>query len=70
MTFKGTIAEKIGPIRETTYGRLWDVIVVPQAENIAYTSLHLSFHEDILYTFLYSFLSLPQSSFTDDDINL
>eukprot|EP00126_Sphaerothecum_destruens_P009869 Sdes_comp20615_c0_seq1m15656 len=43
------IVERIGPVRETFYGKCWDVISKPQAENIAYTSLQLSLHQDLLY---------------------
>ena len=42
------IAERIGPIRNTFYGRSWDVISKPEAENIAYTSLELLLHQDLL----------------------
>ncbi|RUS23647.1 hypothetical protein BC938DRAFT_474831 [Jimgerdemannia flammicorona] len=44
------VAERIGPIRNTFYGRSWDVKSVPKAKNIAYTSLFLGFHMDLLYT--------------------
>lgn len=43
------IAELIGPIRETFYGRTWDVKNDPKSENIAYTSLPIGFHMDLLY---------------------
>lgn len=43
------IAEKIGIIQETFYGRTWDVISKPNAENVAYTSSYLGLHADLLY---------------------
>ncbi|EKJ71627.1 hypothetical protein FPSE_08073 [Fusarium pseudograminearum CS3096] len=44
-----TIAERIGPVQDTFYGRTWDVRTVPQANNAAYTSADLGFHTDLLY---------------------
>ncbi|KAK4539188.1 hypothetical protein LTR36_001164 [Oleoguttula mirabilis] len=44
-----TIAERIGPLKNTFYGSTWDVRSVPQAKNVAYTSQHLGFHMDLLY---------------------
>jgi gamma-butyrobetaine dioxygenase len=44
----GRVAERFGLIRETLYGKLWDVKSVPRAKNIAYTSLPLHFHQDLL----------------------
>ena len=43
------LAERVGPIQETVYGRTWRVESVPQAENIAYTNHELELHTDILY---------------------
>ncbi|KAK5721917.1 hypothetical protein LTR15_006511 [Elasticomyces elasticus] len=43
------IGERIGPIRDTFYGRTWDVRTVPKAINAAYTSADLGFHTDLLY---------------------
>ena len=43
------VAERFGPIRETFYGRSWDVKSVPNAKNIAYTSLFLDLHMDLMY---------------------
>ena len=43
------IAEKIGIIQETFYGRTWDVVSKPQAENVAYTSSFLGLHSDLMY---------------------
>jgi alpha-ketoglutarate-dependent taurine dioxygenase len=43
------LAERIGPIRNTFYGRTWDVRSKPEAENVAYTNQHLGFHMDLLY---------------------
>lgn len=38
------IANRIGPIRNTFYGPVWDVRAVPSAKNVAYTSSSLGFH--------------------------
>ncbi|KAG0044557.1 hypothetical protein BGZ83_010232 [Gryganskiella cystojenkinii] len=43
------VAERIGHLRETFYGRTWDVKSVPDAKNIAYTNLNLGLHMDLLY---------------------
>ncbi|KXH68383.1 TfdA family Taurine catabolism dioxygenase TauD [Colletotrichum salicis] len=43
------IALKFGAIKETFYGRTWDVISKPDAENVAYTSSYLGLHSDMLY---------------------
>ncbi|KAF6840592.1 gamma-butyrobetaine hydroxylase [Colletotrichum plurivorum] len=43
------IALKFGAIKETFYGRLFDVISKPEAENVAYTSAYLGLHSDMLY---------------------
>ncbi|RKP12399.1 hypothetical protein BJ684DRAFT_11528 [Piptocephalis cylindrospora] len=43
------IAERIGPIRDTFYGKTWDVRADPKAANIAYTSLDLGLHMDLMY---------------------
>lgn len=43
------IAERIGPLKHTFYGRTWDVRSVPEAINVAYTSKDLGFHTDLLY---------------------
>lgn len=42
------VAERFGPIRDTLYGRSWDVRSVPDAKNIAYTSLFLDLHMDLM----------------------
>lgn len=44
-----TITERIANIRETFYGRTFDVKAKPQAENVAYTSGYLGLHQDLLY---------------------
>ncbi|KAG0356705.1 hypothetical protein BG005_004353 [Podila minutissima] len=44
-----TVAERIGHLRHTFYGRTWDVKSVPNAKNIAYTNLNLGLHMDLLY---------------------
>lgn len=38
------IANRIGPIRNTFYGPVWDVRAVSSAKNVAYTSSSLGFH--------------------------
>ncbi|AOA61653.1 hypothetical protein PP7435_CHR1-1181 [Komagataella phaffii CBS 7435] len=43
------IATRIGYIRETFYGKLFDVKSVDNAKNIAYTSHSLPLHMDLLY---------------------
>ncbi|KAK5737269.1 hypothetical protein LTR17_006881 [Elasticomyces elasticus] len=43
------IGERIRPIRDTFYGRTWDVRTVSNAINAAYTSADLGFHTDLLY---------------------
>ncbi|MCJ1481872.1 hypothetical protein MMC06_002032 [Schaereria dolodes] len=45
----GSIANRIGPIRNTFYGSTWDVRSVPSAKNVAYTARDLGFHMDLLY---------------------
>tara|TARA_Y100000590_G_scaffold449167_1_gene586863 strand:- start:2545 stop:3627 length:1083 start_codon:yes stop_codon:yes gene_type:complete len=42
-------AEKLGPIRETNYGKIFDVISKKNPNNLAYTSLGLSVHADNPY---------------------
>ncbi|KAI9490583.1 hypothetical protein BDB00DRAFT_837149 [Zychaea mexicana] len=44
-----TVAERIGPIQETFYGRDFDVKNIAKSRNIAYTSLYLGFHMDLMY---------------------
>lgn len=44
-----TIAKRIGPLRDSFYGRTWDVRSVPDAKNIAYTHQYLGLHMDLLY---------------------
>lgn len=43
------VAKRIGYVKETFYGRSWNVISVPQAKNVAYTSVYLPLHMDLLY---------------------
>lgn len=43
------ITTRIANIRETFYGRTFDVRAKPNAENVAYTSGHLGLHQDLLY---------------------
>ena len=43
------IAQKLGIIYESFYGRTWDVVSKPDAENVAYTSTSLGLHADLLY---------------------
>ncbi|KAF9580963.1 hypothetical protein BGW38_002189, partial [Lunasporangiospora selenospora] len=44
-----TVAERIGHLRHTFYGKTWDVRSEPDAKNIAYTNLNLGLHMDLLY---------------------
>ncbi|KAG5982490.1 hypothetical protein E4U43_006438, partial [Claviceps pusilla] len=43
------ITTRIANIRETFYGRTFDVRAKPRAENVAYTSGHLGLHQDLCY---------------------
>ncbi|KAG8713920.1 hypothetical protein FRC11_010502 [Ceratobasidium sp. 423] len=43
------MASLVGLVRETFYGRFWDVISVRGSTNIAYTDLNLDLHMDLLY---------------------
>jgi gamma-butyrobetaine dioxygenase len=44
-----TVAERLGPVRSTMYGDVWDVVSVDRPVNIAYTDAELMLHQDILY---------------------
>ncbi|PVH93230.1 Clavaminate synthase-like protein [Periconia macrospinosa] len=44
------IAGRIGTLKDTFYGRTWDVRSKQKAENIAYTPQFLGLHMDLLYT--------------------
>ncbi|KAI1772918.1 Clavaminate synthase-like protein [Hypoxylon cercidicola] len=44
-----SIANQMGNLQETFYGRTWDVRSKPKAENVAYTSSFLGLHQDLLY---------------------
>lgn len=44
-----SVAGRIGHLRETFYGRTWDVKATPKAKNVAYTNQFLGFHMDLLY---------------------
>ncbi|KAJ5233107.1 hypothetical protein N7468_006063 [Penicillium chermesinum] len=43
------IATRMGPVRDSFYGKTWDVRTVPEAKNVAYTSQFLGFHMDLMY---------------------
>ena len=43
------IALRIANLQETFYGRTWDVVSKPEAENVAYTNSYLGLHQDMLY---------------------
>lgn len=43
------LTSRIGGVRDTFYGRTWDVKSVPNAKNVAYTQQHLGLHMDLLY---------------------
>ncbi|KAF1946323.1 Clavaminate synthase-like protein [Clathrospora elynae] len=45
-----TLASRVGNLKDTFYGRTWDVRSKPKAENIAYTPMFLGLHMDLLYT--------------------
>ncbi|GMM37289.1 Aim17 protein [Saccharomycopsis crataegensis] len=47
--FVESIAQRIGYIRETFYGRLFDVQSKKDAKNIAYTNGYLGLHMDLMY---------------------
>lgn len=47
--FVSRIVQRIGPLKNTFYGKTWDVRSVPEAKNVAYTSQDLGFHMDLLY---------------------
>ncbi|PKS07237.1 hypothetical protein jhhlp_005839 [Lomentospora prolificans] len=44
-----TLGLRMANLQETFYGRTWDVISKPNAENVAYTNSYLGLHEDMLY---------------------
>ncbi len=44
-----SVAGRIGNLRDSFYGRTWDVKSVLQAKNVAYTHQFLGFHMDLLY---------------------
>ncbi|KAK8168330.1 hypothetical protein IWX90DRAFT_424446 [Phyllosticta citrichinensis] len=44
-----SITSRIGLLKETFYGRTWDVKSMPQAKNIAYTHQYLGLHQDLMY---------------------
>lgn len=43
------VAERLGEVLKTFYGTYWDVISQEGAENLAYTSHPLDWHQDLLY---------------------
>jgi alpha-ketoglutarate-dependent taurine dioxygenase len=43
------LAGRIGALQDTFYGRTWDVVSKPAAENVAYTNKFLGLHQDLLY---------------------
>ncbi|KKA26648.1 hypothetical protein TD95_002650 [Thielaviopsis punctulata] len=43
------IGTRINALQETFYGRAWDVVSKPHAENVAYTAGFLGLHQDMLY---------------------
>ncbi|GAA5990846.1 hypothetical protein JCM5350_005138 [Sporobolomyces pararoseus] len=59
-----SLVERIGSLRKTWYGDLWDVKAEPNSKNIAYTNLDLGLHMDLThfdhpprYQFLHSLLN-------------
>jgi len=55
------VAERIGPIRNSFYGRTWDVRSIPDAKNVAYTHVFLGLHMDLCYMDLTPHLQLLHS---------
>ena len=45
------VAQEFGTIKDTFYGKTWDVRNIKDSKNIAYTSLYLGLHMDLTYTF-------------------
>lgn len=43
------VARRIGPVQETIYGVLFDVLSTPDPINIAYSNVELGFHMDLMY---------------------
>ncbi|XP_027056305.1 uncharacterized protein LOC113683279 isoform X2 [Pocillopora damicornis] len=43
------VGRLIGPIQETIYGKMFDVVSTPNPINIAYSSVGLSYHIDLAY---------------------
>ncbi|KAF3928150.1 hypothetical protein AA313_de0204736 [Arthrobotrys entomopaga] len=43
------MARRVGNLKNTFYGETWNVESVPESKNIAYTSLDLGLHMDLLY---------------------
>ncbi|KAJ1299897.1 hypothetical protein OPQ81_005016 [Rhizoctonia solani] len=43
------LAHMFGIVRETMYGRLWDVVSKKKSTNIAFTNLKLDLHMDLMY---------------------
>ncbi|EKG11894.1 Taurine catabolism dioxygenase TauD/TfdA [Macrophomina phaseolina MS6] len=43
------IVGRIGLLKDTFYGRTWDVKSIPNAKNIAYTHQYLGLHMDLMY---------------------
>lgn len=43
------MAQRIGPLKNTFYGSTWDVRSIADARNVAYTSVDLDLHMDLLY---------------------
>ncbi|KAF4535987.1 Taurine catabolism dioxygenase TauD/TfdA [Lasiodiplodia theobromae] len=43
------IVSRIGILKDTFYGRTWDVKSIPNAKNIAYTHQYLGLHMDLMY---------------------
>lgn len=43
------MVERIGPLKSTFYGPTWNVRAIEEAKNVAYTSVDLDLHMDLLY---------------------
>ena len=43
------VGQRIGPLKNTFYGKTWNVKSIPDAKNVAYTHQNLGYHMDLLY---------------------
>jgi len=58
------LAERIGNMRKTFYGLVWDVVKLKDGRNVAFTNLDLRLHMDLLYVSqIFSFIMSSQYRF-------